>query len=149
MCSSDLPENVEIAGTFRTFDEKWREEGINLVRKIAAETADEYNVTVDVDIAEGYPVLINDEKLTDKAVKLSEELLGKENVKIFDMRMSSDDFSFYSSIARSLYYRTGMGKRKDDGEIRKLHTPEFDIDEEGLKTGVANMSWLIINFLSE
>ncbi len=144
-----IPEKVEIAGTFRTFDEKWREEGINLIRKIAAETADENNVTVDVKIAEGYPVLINDEKLTDKAIRLSEELLGKENVKLFDKRMSSDDFSFYSSIARSLYYRTGMGKRKNNGEIRKLHTPEFDIDEEGLRTGVANMSWLIINFLSE
>ncbi|HUX96739.1 MAG TPA: M20 family metallopeptidase [Bacteroidales bacterium] len=144
-----IPEKVEIAGTFRTFDEKWREEGINLVRKIAAETAAEYSVTVDVRIAEGYPVLINDEKLTEKAVRLSEELLGKENVKIFDMRMSSDDFSFYSSVAPSLYYRTGMSKRKHDGEVRKLHTPEFDIDEEGLKTGVANMSWLIINLLSE
>ena len=144
-----IPEKVEIAGTFRTFDEKWRYEGLNLVKNIAAETASEYGINIEVRIEEGYPVLINNENLTEKAVRLSEELLGRENVKMFDTRMSSDDFSFYSSLAPTLYYRTGMGKNTSDGELRKLHTPDFDIDEEGLRTGVANLSWLVINFLSE
>jgi len=144
-----IPEKVEIAGTFRTFDEGWRTEGLDHLKNIASQTAAEYGVTIEVRIAEGYPVLINDTRLTEEAVRLSGELLGIENVKMFDARMSSDDFSFYSAIAPSLYYRTGMGKRKPDGELRKLHTPDFDIDEDGLKTGVANMSWLIINFLSE
>jgi hypothetical protein len=29
----------------------------------------------------------------------------------------------------------------------KLHTSDFDIDENGLETGVANLSWLVYNFL--
>jgi amidohydrolase len=143
-----IPEKVEIAGTFRTFDEKMRTEGIALVRRIAAHTAEEYGVEIDVRIAEGYPVLVNDETLTMRAAELSGDLLGKENVEFLDFRMSSDDFSFYSAVAPSLYYRTGMSKYMADGEFRKLHTQEFDIDENGLKTGVANMSWLIYNFLS-
>ncbi len=144
-----IPETVEIAGTFRTFDENWRVEGLTSLKNIAAETASEYGIRIEVRIEEGYPVLINNEYLTDKAVRLSEELLGKENVKMFETRMSSDDFSFYSSVAPTLYFRTGMGKTTSDGELRKLHTPDFDIDEEGLRTGVANMSWLVLNFLSE
>jgi amidohydrolase len=144
-----IPEKVEIAGTFRTFDEKWRYEGLNLVKNIATETASEYGVNIDVRIEEGYPVLVNNETLTEKAVKLSEELLGRENVKMFDTRMSSDDFSFYASLAPTLYYRTGMGINTSDGELKKLHTPDFDIDEEGLRTGVANLSWLVVNFLSD
>jgi len=143
-----IPEKVEIAGTFRTFDEKWRAEALELVRKISLETANEYGVEIIVRIAEGYPALINDEALTAKAAKLSGELLGKENVVFYETRLTSDDFSFYSALAPSLYYRTGMGKLKENGEIRKLHTAEFDIDEDGLRTGVANMSWLIINFLT-
>jgi amidohydrolase len=143
-----IPEKVEIAGTFRTFDEIWRAEGVELVKKVASDTAKEFGVNIIVRIEEGYPVLINDEKLTKEAITLSEELLGKENVKTFQMRMSSDDFSFYSALAPSLYYRTGMSKSKPDGEVRKLHTADFDIDEEGLKTGVSNMCWLIYNFLS-
>ena len=45
--------------------------------------------------------------------------------------MSSDDFSFYFSIAPSLYFRVGI--RKKDTEMMKLHTSDFDIDEEGMR----------------
>jgi len=141
-----IPEKVYIAGTFRTFNEKWRAEGIGEIKNICAETAREFGVMIDANIAEGYPVLVNDEELTSKAVALSGELLGKENVEIFDTRMSSDDFSFYSSLAPSLYYRVGIHKK--GSEIKKLHTADFDLDEEGLKTGVANLSWLVWNFLA-
>ena len=33
--------------------------------------------------------------------------------------------------------------------MKKLHTADFDIDEEGLETGVANMMWLLINLLRD
>jgi amidohydrolase len=142
-----IPDTVSIAGTFRTFDEKWRAEGLNLIKSIAASTAGEFNVKIDVTIAEGYPVLINDKELTMKAMELSEELLGKEMIETYDIRMSSDDFSFYSSVAPSLYYRVGI--KKKDTNMKKLHTAEFDIDEEGLVTGVTNLSWLVYRFMTE
>ena len=140
-----IPENVFIAGTFRTFDEKWRTEGLALIRSLSAETAKEFGVVIDVNIAEGYPVLFNDENLTSKAIEFSEVLLGKDKIETIDFRMSSDDFSFYSALAPSLYYRIGI--RKKDTEMLKLHTSDFDIDEDGLETGVANLSWLVYNFL--
>jgi amidohydrolase len=140
-----IPENVYIAGTFRTFDEKWRADGLELVRSVSAETAREFGVTIDVKIAEGYPVLFNDETLTSKAIGFSELLIGRDKIETYDIRMSSDDFSFYSALAPSLYYRVGI--RKKDSEMLKLHTSDFDIDENGLETGVANLSWLVYNFL--
>ena len=140
-----IPESVFISGTFRTFDEKWRIEGLELVRLVSAETAKEFGVKIDVNIAEGYPVLNNDENLTVRAIQLSEALLGKDKIETYDIRMSSDDFSFYSALAPSLYYRIGI--RKKDGEMLKLHTADFDIDEDGMETGVANLSWLVYNFL--
>jgi amidohydrolase len=140
-----IPEKVEIAGTFRTFDEKWRKEALDLVRSVADETAGEFGVKIIVRTEEGYPVLENDESLTSRAIALSKELLGDDKTETFDIRMSSDDFSFYSSLAPSLYYRIGI--KKKGTEMRKLHTPDFDLDEDGLETGVANLSWLICNFL--
>jgi amidohydrolase len=140
-----IPEKVEIAGTFRTFDEKWRSEGLNHVRLVADVISKQYGVDVEVRIEEGYPVLVNDEKITKTAIELSTELVGKENIETYDIRMSSDDFSFYGALAPSLYYRVGI--RKKGTEMKRLHTPDFDIDEDGLKTGVANMTWLICNFL--
>ena len=140
-----IPDKVYISGTFRTFDEKWREEGLELIRKVSAETEEEFGVKIDVNIAEGYPVLYNDENLTARAIEYSGQLLGKNKIESFDIRMSSDDFSFYSAIAPSLYYRIGI--RKKDTELLKLHTSDFDIDEDGLETGVTNLSWLVYNFL--
>ena len=141
-----IPEKVEIAGTFRTFDEKWRVEGLDLIKLVADETAKKYGVKIEVNIEKGYPVLMNDENITEKAISLSRRLLGNEKIETFDLRMSSDDFSFYSAIAPSLYYRVGI--RKNGTKMRKLHTAEFDIDEDSLETGVANLSWLTYNFLS-
>jgi amidohydrolase len=140
-----IPEKVYISGTFRTFDENWRSEGLDLVRKISAETEEEFGVKIDVNIAEGYPVLFNDERLTSKAIEFSAELLGEDKIETYDIRMSSDDFSFYSAVAPSLYYRIGIMKKGT--EMLKLHTADFDIDEDGLETGVANLSWLVYNFL--
>ena len=140
-----IPEKVYISGTFRTFDEKWRSEALELVRMVSAETALEFRVDIAVNISEGYPVLVNDDNLTSRAMQMSEELLGRDKIETFENRMSSDDFSFYSALAPSLYYRIGI--RKKNGEMLKLHTADFDIDEDGMETGVANLSWLVYNFL--
>ncbi len=143
-----IPETVEIAGTFRTFSENWRLEAQKLISSVSDEIARATGVAINVRIEKGYPVLVNNEALTARAAGLSSELLGKEKVEIFsETRMSSDDFSFYSSLAPSLYFRVGI--KKKDVEMKKLHTPEFDLDEDGLETGVANMSWLIVNFSTE
>ena len=143
-----IPEKVEIAGTFRTFNEKWRKQALDIIRKVTSDTATEYGVKVNVNIAEGYPVLINDDNLTERGIKLSRALLGDDNVEIFsDIRMTSDDFSFYSSLAPSLYFRYGV--RKKGTEMRKLHTSGFDIDEESLLNGTANLSWIVYNLMSE
>jgi amidohydrolase len=142
-----IPEKVEIAGTFRTFDEKWRSEALDLIRLVADIASREFGVRINVNISQGYPVLVNNEKLTQRAIELSAELLGKENIETYDIRMSSDDFSFYSGIAPSLYYRVGI--RKKNTEMKRLHTPDFDIDEDGMETGVTNMCWLVYNFLKD
>ncbi len=79
-----IPEKVHIAGTFRTFDEKWRLEAQKIINEIAAETAREFNVNIDVNIEKGYPVLINDTKLTERAISLSSDLLGSEKIELYE-----------------------------------------------------------------
>ncbi len=142
-----IPSKVEIAGTLRTFSGRIREESKELIARIADETAGRHGVDIRLRIEEGYPALLNNEILTGEAIRLSGELLGRESVEIYkDLRMSSDDFSFYSSAAPSLYFRIGI--RKKGTTPRSLHSALFDIDEEGLATGIANMAWLVISFLS-
>ena len=55
-------------------------EAQKIINEIAAETAREFNVNIDVNIEKGYPVLINDTKLTERAISLSSDLLGSEKI---------------------------------------------------------------------
>ncbi|MFN8240544.1 MAG: M20 family metallopeptidase [Bacteroidales bacterium] len=138
-----IPETVNIAGTLRTFDEGWRAELKSLLGDCCRQIAGEYGVEVALRIADGYPVLRNDEELTARAVELSTSLLGRERIEMFGIRMSSEDFSFFTEKYKALYYRVGIkGRNKDP---RMLHSPGFDLEEEGLATGVANLTWLAVN----
>ena len=115
-----IPEKVEIAGTFRTFDEKWRAEAKELIKNISSELAGEKGVSIDVRIVQGYPVLKNDEKLTARAIELSSELLGKDNVELFEFRMSSEDFAYFTEAFPSVYFRAGIKKRGE--AMKNLHS---------------------------
>jgi hippurate hydrolase len=140
-----IPEKVEIACTFRTFDERWRQEAKEIIRNTASEIAGKRGVRIDVNIVEGYPVLVNDEALTERAGELSRQLLGEERVKEVPGRMSSEDFSFFAEKYPSFLFRLGI---TPDGEkMRPAHTPFFDLDESSMATGTATMAWLALNLI--
>src|SRR5659263_169713 len=140
-----IPEKVEIAGTFRTFDERWRKEAKEIIRKTASEIARKRGASIDVNIVEGYPVLVNNEPLTNRAVELSRQLLGDAKVKEVPDRMSSEDFSFFAEKYPSFLFRLGI---TSDGEkMRPAHTPYFDMDESSMATGTATMAWLALNLI--
>lgn len=140
-----IPETVSIAGTFRTFDEKWRDRAKEVLRAVSSELAKHRGVTIDMNIVEGYPVLTNDETLTSKAQALSTQLLGADRVVEVPVRMSSEDFSFFSVKYPSLLIRLGITPAGDTQQ--RLHTSSFDIDENAMSTGVANMTWLTLKML--
>jgi hippurate hydrolase len=140
-----IPEKVEIACTLRTFDERWRLEAKEIIRNTASEIAGKRGVRIDVNIVEGYPVLVNNVALTERAGELSRQLLGEERVKEVPDRMSSEDFSFFAEKYPSFLFRVGI---TPDGEkMRPAHTAFFDLDESSMATGTATMAWLALNLI--
>jgi amidohydrolase len=142
-----IPEKVEIAGTFRTFDEKWRQKAKGIIKNIASDIGARRNVSIEVNIVEGYPVLFNNEALTLKAMELSRTLMGDENVMEMPVRMSSEDFSFFSVKYPSCLFRLGISSVGQP--MRLLHTPTFDIDERAMVSGVSEMTWLVMNLIGQ
>ena len=59
-----IPPKVNIDGTFRCFDEDWRNTAHQKIKKICAGLASAFDVEIDVTIVKGYPVLVNNKKLT-------------------------------------------------------------------------------------
>ena len=102
----------------------------------------------EVDIQVGYPYLVNDEAITLKASQFAAEILGKEQVVKLDLRMTAEDFAYYSQKFPATFYRLGTTDKA--GNLKSpLHSPTFNVDEDALKTGMKTMAWIALSFLGE
>ena len=138
-----IPERVFIEGTFRTMDEKWRMEAHEHIRRIATKVAESMEATCEVDIRVGYPCLYNDIEATSRVKQLAIDYLGLENVIDLPIRMTAEDFAYYSQEMPACFYRLGTGN-VEKGITSPVHTPTFDIDEEALKVGMGFMAYSVI-----
>lgn len=141
-----IPEKVEIAGTLRTMNEEWRAIIKNKIAEIAQNTAKAMGAECEIDIKDGYPVVHNNEEITKKAFAFSEEYLGTEATEQMDIRMTAEDFGYYSQKYPSTFYRFGVAQ--EDGETGTLHTPQFNLNEDSLETAAGTMAYLAFKFMS-
>jgi len=142
-----IPDEVNIAGTFRALNEAWRKEGLQKIKKMAESIADGMGGKCEVTISHGYPYLENNPEVTKRIRKAAEEYVGKENVVDIDLTLGSEDFAYYSHVVPASFYR--LGTRNDSKGITSyVHTPTFDIDEEALKIGPGLMAWMAITELN-
>ena len=141
-----IPSEVQLLGTFRTFSETWRTQAHQLIRETLERVASSYGINVEVAIRKGYPFLINNEALTEKARQIAIDYLGEENVKDLEIRMTVEDFARYGQIIPACFYRLGTGN-KSKGINSNLHTPTFDVDEKSIETGTGLMVWVALKNL--
>jgi amidohydrolase len=139
-----IPGEVTLAGTFRTFDEKWRKEAHERMIALAEGLVKGMGGEVDFRIEVGYPVLKNDETLTLRSKELAAEYLGAENVVDLDVRMTAEDFAYFGHEMPGCFYRLGTASPNDESKSFSVHHPRFDIDETALKTGMGLMAWLAV-----
>ena len=133
-----IPERAEIKGTFRTMNEEWRGKAAILLMDLANNLENKYKGNVNLEISKGYPFLKNDEELTEKLKTKFESFFGPEKIEGLALRMTSEDFSFYSQTIPVCFFRLGVGN-KEKGIIYSVHHPKFDVDSACLKTGMLAM----------
>lgn len=143
-----IPDEVVIHGTLRAMDEKWRYQAHDHIKRIATKTAEAMGGSCDVNIVVGYPCLINEPKLTMKVKSHMIEYLGSDNVVDLPLRLTAEDFSYYTQVADGCFYRLGTGNSVQ-GITSPVHTSTFDIDESALKIGAGLMAYLAIKELSD
>ncbi|GAA4833757.1 M20 family metallopeptidase [Algivirga pacifica] len=141
-----IPNEVKVEGTFRTMNEEWRAKAHQKIRSIAEGIAEGMGGSVDLEIRVGYPFLVNEPEVTERAMNAAKEYLGEDNVVDLDLWLAAEDFSFYSQEADACFYRLGT-RNEEKGIVSGVHTPTFDIDEKALEIGPGLMAWLAINEL--
>ena len=141
-----IPDEVNIAGTFRAMNEEWRESALKKIKKMAESIAEGMGGKCEVDISRGYPYLQNDPTLTRRIKSAAEAYVGKDNVVDIDITLGAEDFAYYSQVIPASFYRLGT-RNEAKGITSYVHTPTFDIDEDALKIGPGLMAWMAIEEL--
>jgi amidohydrolase len=143
-----IPDEVNIAGTFRAMNEEWRNSGLAKIKKMAESIAEGMGGKCEVDISRGYPYLENNPELTRRIKAAASEYVGKENVVDIDITLGAEDFSYYSQVIPASFYRIGT-RNEAKGITSYVHTPTFNIDEDALTISTGLMAWMAIKELQE
>jgi amidohydrolase len=133
-----IPSQALIKGTFRTMDEVWRSKAYAILADEANEVSMLFGGEIALNISKGYPFLKNDETLTSELKVLFESVFGSDHIHELALRMTAEDFAFYSQEIPVCFFRLGVGN-KEKGITHAVHHPRFDIDSDALKIGMMAM----------
>ncbi|KTF18352.1 amidohydrolase [Pseudoalteromonas sp. H105] len=146
--SNIIPDNVELIGTIRTFDQTMRADIKTRLTKTAELVAESAGAQADVHIDHGYPVTINNVELTEKMTPTLANVAGAENIITTDLITGAEDFSYYALEVPGLFYFLGVTPRDQNPKTAPSnHSPQFFVDEAALQLGVESMTQLVIDYL--
>jgi amidohydrolase len=145
-----IPEEVEMIGTIRTLDTGMQKKIHDDIRHVATTIGESMGADVEVEIEEGYPVTYNDPELTEAMVPTLQKIAGNEEVVLSDAITGAEDFSFFQKEVPGFYFFTGgMPQNMDPAEAAPHHTPDFYIEEEGMKLGVKALVGLTVDYMMQ
>lgn len=145
-----IPEKVEMMGTIRAFSDEDKKMMVERLKQIVTKTAEAAGATAEIQVpyTTDYPAAYNDPALLDKMMPTLKRTLGEENVVSAPPETGAEDFAFYQQKVPGLFLFFGtMPKGKDPATAAARHTPDFFLEESGMKTGVRTLSNLTIGYL--
>jgi amidohydrolase len=145
-----VPESVEMIGTIRTLDIEMQKSIHQKIKTTAENIAEAWGATADVQIITGYPVTYNNPELTAEMLPTVKATAGADNVILAKAVTGAEDFSFYAQEVPGLFlFLGGMPKGLDPSQAGPHHTPDFFIDESGLKLGVGLFCNLVVDYMDK
>jgi amidohydrolase len=130
-----IPDKVELKGTFRTMNEQWRRKAHQLLEDLVHNTCITHGAQADLKIEIGYPFLVNNDRVTDYAINATSKLFQKDQIVDLDVRMTAEDFSYYSQFVPATFFRIGV-QNLSKSQSFGLHNSRFNPDEDALKSGM-------------
>ncbi|HYE87189.1 MAG TPA: amidohydrolase [Vicinamibacterales bacterium] len=146
--SNIVPEEIELEGTVRAFDENVRKNIHDRIRNIASNLAESAGATASVEFGLGYPVTRNDPTLTERMVPTLRRAAGAENVRVGPLTGTAEDFSYFQQQVPGLFVFLGVTPKDQDWtKAPQNHSPLFFADESALPVGVKVMTNLALDYL--
>jgi amidohydrolase len=131
-----IPPSAHLSGTIRAFRPETRQLLHDEIRRVAVGSAEGLGCRAEVEISDGYPPLINEERARATVARITAEALG-EKVNLFEAPpvMGAEDFAFYTEYVPAAFFAMGLCPAGRDS-YPKLHQPDFDFPDAALPLGV-------------
>jgi len=143
-----IPDQVEMVGTIRTFDQEMRADIKKRLAKTAEMVAESGGAEAHVHIDHGYPVTVNDIELTKKMTPTLAGVVGKENLITTPLITGAEDFSYYALETPGMFFFLGVTPKGQDAVTAPSnHSPHFFADEKALQLGVNAITQLVVDYL--
>ncbi len=127
-----IPPSVELRGTVRTLDDDVRDRAEARFAEIVEHTARAFGCTADLDYRRNYPVMANSAAETAHAAEAARKVAGECGDA--PLIMGGEDFSFMLLARPGAYILVG------NGDTAKVHTPDYDFNDDAIPYGC---SWLV------
>jgi len=142
-----IPEEVVLGGTIRTLDTAMQKDVWMRIERTAKKIAEASGATADVKINTKTLVTYNDPNLTRQMIP-SLQKATNNNAIVMDAVTGAEDFSYFAAKVPSLFfYIGGMPPGTDTKETAAHHTPDFYVDEGGMKTGIKAFCFLVLDYM--
>jgi amidohydrolase len=144
-----IPDQVEMVGTFRTFDPAVRQQIIERMTRTAEDIARAGGATAEVEIADdNNPVVVNEVELTRRMLPTLERVAGPGRVVEIPYVTGAEDFAFFGQKVPALFFFVGVTPAGQDPiQAPSNHSPLFFLDESGLDLGVRAMLGVAVDYL--
>ena len=144
-----LPEEITMTGTIRTLDTATQRSIHEKVKLTASKIAEASGGTAETIIDNKTLVTYNDPALTKQMLPSLMKAAGEQNVIEIPAVTGSEDFSFFAEKVPSIFFFIG-GKQigVDPKKVFPHHTPDFWIDESGMKTGIKAFCNLVFDYMN-
>ncbi|MFN0173834.1 MAG: amidohydrolase [Saprospiraceae bacterium] len=145
-----IPELAEMVGTIRTLDTAMQRLIHKKIELTVTKIAESAGANAEVHIDNKTPVTYNDPALTAWALPSLQEAAGSANVAENKPRTGAEDFGFFAQQIPCFYFFLGgMPKGGDEKKAPSHHTPDFYVDESGMKLGVRTFCYLVLDYFAK
>ena len=146
-----IPDEVELAGSLRCFDENIRKKIHDGIEGLLKGLTENYGATYEIHYENSLPAVINDEKLTLLAADSMTKIMGKGNVDFLtDPNMGSESFAWYREKAPSCFYYLGIdaGDKLPKGH-NLHHNGKFCWHDKNLKTSMELLAQIALDYMEK
>jgi amidohydrolase len=128
-----VPTTAHVSGTLRTFTDEQRGDALGRLRALCHAVGESHGVSVDLEVPEHTPAVVNDGDVTDLVEAEARAVLGPEGVFRMPPSAPSDDVSEFLNHLPGCYFFVGGARA--DGTSGMHHSPSFSVEDEALRIG--------------